>query len=114
MAESAIAATDAEPTIGAAPAWYPFPELAAPLERLDRECAGLDADVRQVIREAAATFDALVAETEQQFGRLRQAYRVTADLDDEQTARVLRGIRGRLDATVGSDLRGSRGEPVSA
>ncbi len=70
--------------------------------------------MRQVIREAAATFDALIADTEQQFSRLRQAYLLVADLDDEQTARVLRSIRSRLNATVGSDLRGSRGEPVSA
>ena len=71
---------------------YPFPELVPPLKALDAECAGLATDVARVIAETGATLDALIADTEQQFQRLRDAHTIIRDLDDEQAGKVLRAI----------------------
>lgn len=93
MRDSAIAITSPQPLLPQSPPWYPFAELAPALELLDRACAGLNDDVRRVIREGGATIDALIAETEQAFAELRHAHQITRELDDKQTAEVLRGIR---------------------
>lgn len=105
--ESAIAIPDAEQpaeqpaTQPAPPHWYPFPELAQPLEALRAQCAGLDRDAARVRHETAATLDALIAETEQGFDRLRAAHAVIAELDDDQAAAVLHRIRDKAKAKVG-------------
>lgn len=107
MPESAIAQPGDE--AASAPGWYPFADLAGPLERLAAQCAGVQEDVQRAIREGAATLDALIAETEQGFERLRQAHAIVRELNDEQAAKVLRGVRERAGRRpVGFDLSGPR------
>ena len=95
MDDAAI--SPAEPT--SVQAVYPFFELAPALEALDVQLGGLARDTEHLVREGAATIDALIAETDLAFTQLRQAHQVTRELDDEQAAEVLRGIREQAGVT---------------
>lgn len=104
MPESAIGAEQEQATER-----VPFPELAGPLDALKRECAGLADDAARVHAETGATLDALMAETERQFDRLRQAHAVIRDLDSEQAAKVLHAIRDKARRRVGFQAPGGEG-----
>ena len=96
MADARIASSGdqpAQPTQPTTPDWYPWPELGPLLSPLTLECDGLAADVARVIAETGATLDALIADAEQQFQRLRDAHTVIRELDDEQAGAILRKVR---------------------
>jgi hypothetical protein len=93
MTDSTIAHTGGDAATG--PTWMPFPELAEPLAQLDAERAAFDTTVQRVISETAATIQALMDETAAAVKEVLDAATVTAELDDEQTARVLRRVRQR-------------------
>lgn len=79
----------------------PLEQLAGELEQVAGECAIVADDVRRAIREGSATIDALIAETEQAFERLRQAHAITRTLTHDQAVTVLRGIRAKNKRQVG-------------
>ena len=95
--DDAAISTATDPT--GVQAVYPFFELAPALEHLDVQLAGLARDTEHLVREGGATLDALIAETDLAFTQLRHAHQVTRELDDEQAAEVLRGIREHAGVT---------------
>lgn len=78
----------------------PLDQLASQLEQTAGECAIVADQAQRVISEGSATLDALIVEAEHGFQRLRHGYQVTRELDGEQAATVLRGIREAYTAEL--------------
>lgn len=105
------------------PWWYPFPDLQPRLEDLDVEVAKLQEQIHRAKQETINTTNALTADTWADLCKLETAYRtlanlreITAGLDDEQTANVLRGIheeaRQQVPGRLGGD--GSVARPAGS